>query len=78
MRLEEAIKIVCVKNELTIAESARRLSVSPQALGQKLKRGKLSVADIDSIATVCGCRLECNFVLAGGEKIPIIGRSMHE
>ena len=78
MKLEEAIKIVCVKNELTIAEIARRLSVSPQALGQKLKRGKLSVADIDSIATVCGCRLECNFVLVGGEKIPIIGRSVQE
>ena len=78
MKLEEAIKIVCVKNELTIAEIARRLSVSPQALGQNLKRGKLSVEDIDSIATVCGCRLECNFVLAGGEKIPIIGRSMQE
>ena len=35
MRVEEAIKIVCVKNDLTIAEIARRLGVSPQAFGQK-------------------------------------------
>lgn len=78
MKLDEAIKIVCVKNELTIAEIARRLDVSPQALGQKLKRGKLSITDIDSIASVCGCQLECNFVLAGGERVPIVGRSMPE
>lgn len=78
MRLEEAIKIVCVKNELTIAEIARRLGVSPQAFGQKLKRGKLSVTDIDSIASVCGCQFECNFILAGGERIPIVGRSVPE
>ena len=75
MRVEEAIRIVCVKKDLTVAEIARRLGVSPQALGQKLKRGKLSVADLDSIASVCGCRFECNFILAGGEKVPIIGRS---
>lgn len=78
MRLEEAIKIVCVKNELSIAEIARRLCISPQALGQKIKRGKLSLADIDSIASVSGCQLECNFILAGGERVPIVGRSMPE
>lgn len=78
MKLEEAIKIVCVKNELSIAEIARRLGVSPQALGQKIKRGKLSVADIDSIASVCGCQFECNFVLAGGERVPIVGRGVSE
>lgn len=74
MRIEEAVKIVCVKNELTISEIARRLGVSPQSLGQKLKRGKLSIDDIDTIATVCGCQLECNFVLAGGEKVSIVRR----
>lgn len=78
MRVEEAIKIVCIKNDLTIAEIARRLGVSPQALGQKLRRDKLSVADIDNIASVCGCRFECHFVLAGGEEVPIIGRRILE
>ena len=76
MRVEEAIRIVCVKNDLTFAEVARRLGVSPQAFGQKLKREKLSVTDIDNIASVCGCKLECNFILAGGEKVPIVGRGV--
>ena len=75
MRVEEAIKIVCVKNDLTMAEIARRLGISPQAFGQKVRRGRLTIMDIDSIATVCGCKLECNFVLAGGDKVRIIGRS---
>lgn len=78
MRVEESIKIVCVKNGLTIAEVARRLQISPQALGQKLKRERLSISDIESIASVCGCQLECNIILAGGEKVPIVGRRLSE
>ena len=72
MRIDEPLKIVCVKNELTITEIARRLSTSPQALSQKIRRGKLSLDDLDNIAVVSGCKLECNFILAGGEKVPII------
>lgn len=72
MRIDESLKILCVKNELTITEIARRLGTSPQALSQKIKRGKLSLEDLDNIAVVSGCKLECSFVLAGGERIPII------
>ena len=72
MRIDEPLKIVCVKNELTITEIARRLDTSPQALSQKIKRGKLSLDDLDNIAVVSGCKLECNFILAGGERVPII------
>ena len=72
MRIDEPLKIVCVKNELTITEIARRLGTSPQALSQKIRRGKLSLDDLDNIAVVSGCKLECNFILAGGEKVPII------
>lgn len=71
MRIEEPIKIVCVKNDLSKAEIARRLGISPQAFSQKLKRGTFSINDLDNIAVVTGCKLECSFVLASGERISI-------
>lgn len=72
MRIEEPIKLICVKNDLTQAEIARRLGVSSQAFSQKIKRGTFSVSDLDNIAIVTGCKLECNFILPSGEKIPLL------
>lgn len=72
MRIDEQIKIICVKNDLSMAEIARRLGITPQAFSQKIKRGTFSLNDLDDIATVAGCRLECNFVLVTGERISIM------
>lgn len=72
MRIEEPVKILCVKNDLTRTEIARRLDISPQAFSQKLKRGTISLDDLDNIANVSGCKLECSFVLPSGERISIV------
>ncbi len=72
MRIDEPVKIVCVKNELTMAEIARRLGITPQAFSQKMKRGTFSIDDLENIALVSGCKLECSFVFGNGDKISII------
>lgn len=72
MRIDEPLKIVCVKNDLIMAEIARRLGITPQAFSQKMKRGTISLDDLDNIATVSGCKIECSFVLANGEKVSVI------
>lgn len=71
MRIDEPLRILCVKNELSMAEIARRLGVTPQAFSQKVKRGSFTLNDLDDVAVVTGCKLECNFVLPGGERIMI-------
>lgn len=71
MRIDDQIKILCIKTDLTMSEIAKRLNRTPQAFSQKIKRGTISLNDLDEIALVTDCKLECNFVLPSGEKIQI-------
>ena len=71
MRIDEQIKILCIKTDLTMAEIGRRLNKTPQAFSQKTKRGNFTIDDLEEIAMVTGCKLECSFILPNGEKITI-------
>ena len=55
--------------EISEAELARRIGTSSQALGQRLKTGKLSSSDLDTIAAALGAEFECHFVFPDGTKI---------
>lgn len=72
MRLDNQLKQLCVSNEISISELARRLNKSPQAMSQKIARGTFSLEDLEDIAIVTGCKLECNFILMNGDKIRIV------
>ncbi len=72
MKIDEQLKLLCLNSDISLSELARRLNKSPQALSQKMSRGSFSLDDLDEIAMVTECRLECNFVLRNGEKIRII------
>lgn len=69
MMISEQIKILCVKANISMAELARRLNMSPQSLSGKMKRNSFTVADLIEIAEVVGANFEYNFVLNNGDKI---------
>ncbi len=71
MRTDQALRMLCVKTNLSIAEIGRRLNRTPQAFSQKIKRGKLTIDDLQDIAMVTGCKFECAFSFTDGEKIVI-------
>ena len=71
MRIDEQLRIICVKSGLTISEIGRRLNKSPQAFSQKIKRGAMTLDDLNDIALVSGCRVECRFVYPNGDIIEI-------
>lgn len=71
MRIDEQIKMICVKSGLSVSEIGRRLNKSPQAFSQKIKRGSITLDDLIDIALVTGCRLECRFVYPDGETISV-------
>lgn len=72
MRIDEQLKIICVKTDLSFSEIAKRLDKTPQAFCQKIKRGTFSIDDLADIALVTDCKLECSFVLPDGEKLKIV------
>lgn len=51
------------------AELARRLGTSSQALGQRVKTGKFTSADLDQIAAALGAEFVCYFKFPDGTQV---------
>lgn len=69
MDIEEQIKILCVKEKISLAELARRIGTSPQNLGQKAKKGRVTVEEMHKMAEAVGCVYDGHFILANGDKV---------
>ena len=78
LRIDEQIKILCIKTDLTMAEIGKRLNKTPQAFSQKMKRGSFTLDDLSEIAMVTGCKLECNIYLPNGEKLILTGENRYD
>jgi len=69
MTVSEQIKILCVRNSISVSELARRLGTSPQNFNGKMRRESFSIADMERIAEVTGTTFKRIFVLENGEMI---------
>ena len=71
MGMAEKIRIILVKRgNISEAELARRLGVSPQNLNNKMKRDKFSDQDLYEIAKALDCTFHASFRLNDtGEEI---------
>lgn len=69
MTVSEQIKVLCVRCNVSEAELARRLGKSPQSLNAKLKRGTMTVEELERIATVLGVEFKRLFILGNGDEI---------
>lgn len=69
MTISEQIKVLCVRNNISVAELARRLGTTPQNFNGKLRRETLSVVDMERIAEVTGTTFRREFVLKNGETV---------
>ena len=64
MALAEKIRILLVKRgNISEAELARRLEISPQNLNAKMKRDNFTESDLRKIASVLDCSFEAAFRL---------------
>ena len=69
MTISEQIKVLCVRQNISLAELARRLGKSPQSFNSKMKRESFTVEDLEKIAEVTGATFERKFLLMDGEKV---------
>jgi len=69
MTISEQIKVLCVRQNISQAELARRLGTTPQNFSAKLKRESFTVAEIEEIAKVTGVTFERAFILENGDEI---------
>ena len=64
MAMAEKIRILLVKRgNISEAELARRMGISPQNLHNKMKRDNFTESDLWDIATALDCNLSINFQL---------------
>ena len=71
MSMVEAIRVACVKRgNISEAELARRVGVTPQNFNNKMKRDNFTETDLREIADALGLRLEISFIdPEPGEKV---------
>ena len=69
MTISEQIKILCVRQNISLAELARRLGKSPQSFNSKMRRGSFTSEELDQIAEATGVSFERNFILRNGDKV---------
>ena len=65
----EKIKILAVKQKLSVAEIAERSKQSNSNLYNKMNRNDFKLSELQRVADAVGVELEVNFVLPSGEKI---------
>ena len=71
MRIDEQLKMLSVKSDLSLSEIGRRLNKTPQAFFQKMKRGNYTIDELKDIALVSGCNFRCEFIYPDGTQISI-------
>ena len=69
MSISDQIRVLCARLNISMAELARRMGMSPQNLNAKMKRGSFTVSELDHIAYATGTSFSRKFILATGEEV---------
>ncbi|WP_241774597.1 MULTISPECIES: helix-turn-helix domain-containing protein [Lysinibacillus] len=67
--MTEKIKILLLKEDVSIKELAKRLNTTPQNITNKFKRDNFSEKELLGIAEALNVEYTANFITSKGEKI---------
>lgn len=69
MDIPTKIKLAETYAKMSESDLARKLGKSPQAFGQRMKTGKFSSGDLESIAAALGAEVKVLFIFPDGTEI---------
>jgi transcriptional regulator with XRE-family HTH domain len=69
MDIAEKIRILAIKNKITVQQLAEKSGQSSANLYNKLSRNTFKLSELEKIATSIGAELEVNFIMPDGTKI---------
>ena len=69
MTIKQKIEMACIISGITQTELASRIGMSQQNLSKRLKVGKFSDKELQSIAQAIGCKYFSGFEFPDGTKI---------
>lgn len=72
MRIDEQIKVLAIKTNMTLTEIGNKIDKSPQAFSQKMRRGNYTLDELEEIAMATGSTFHCGFEMQNGEVIKIM------
>ena len=67
MNISDQIKVLCVRSNISQAELARRIGVSPQSLSAQMKRESFTIQELEKIADAVGAAFAVGHVKGGAE-----------
>ncbi len=67
--ISEKIKILAVKEKITVSDLAQKSNQSNANLYNKMARNDFKLSELQRLADAVGVGLEVNFILPTGEKI---------
>lgn len=67
--MSEKIKILLLKNKMSVVDLAKESGTSAQNFYNKLARDNFSEKELQEIADIVGCKLEIKFITKNGESI---------
>lgn len=69
MSISEQIKVLCVRSNISMAELARRIGLSPQSFSARMKRENFTISELEVIADAVGASFSRKFILYNGDEV---------
>lgn len=69
MTTSEQIRVLCLRQGVSLSKLARKMNQTPQNFSAKLKRNTVTKEEINQIANILGVTYKQYFVLPNGEII---------
>ena len=69
MSISEQIKVLCVRSNISMAELARRIGLSPQSFSARMKRDSFTISELEVIADAVGASFSRKFILYNGDEV---------